>query len=33
MIADYLSEAFETGDAEYISQAIGTVAQVLKLAG
>jgi probable addiction module antidote protein len=27
-IADYLSEAFETGDEQYIAQAIGTVARV-----
>jgi probable addiction module antidote protein len=26
-IADYLSEALETGDAEFIAQAIGTVAR------
>jgi probable addiction module antidote protein len=26
-IADYLTEAFETGDDEYIAQAIGTVAR------
>ncbi|MGC1464909.1 MAG: addiction module antidote protein [Pseudolabrys sp.] len=27
-IADYLSEAFETGDDEVIAQAIGTIARV-----
>jgi len=26
-VADYLSEAFETGDDEYIAEAIGTVAR------
>jgi len=26
-VADYLSEAFETGDDEFIAQAIGTVAR------
>lgn len=32
-IADYLSEAFETGDDEYIAIAIGTVARAKGMSG
>jgi probable addiction module antidote protein len=32
-IADYLNEALETGDYEYISQAIGTIARAKGMAG
>ena len=31
-VADYLSEAFETGDGEFIAQAIGTVARAQGMA-
>jgi probable addiction module antidote protein len=33
MIAEYLTEAFETGDDEYIAQAIGTVARAQGMSG
>lgn len=33
MIAAYLSEAFETGDYDYIAQAIGTVARAKGMSG
>ena len=32
-IADYLSEAFETGDDDFITQAIGTVARAQGMSG
>jgi probable addiction module antidote protein len=32
-VADYLSEAFETGDDDFIAQAIGTVARARGMSG
>lgn len=32
-VADYLSEAFETGDDDFITQAIGTVARAQGMSG
>ena len=32
-IADYLSEAFETGDESFIAEALGTVARAKGMAG
>ena len=32
-IADYLSEAFETGDEKFIAEALGTVARAKGMAG